>query len=426
MSDHEGKTMNKKAILFGVKTPDAVDFDNSISETAELMKACGLDVMQIITQSYSSTRTPHYIGQGKITELITACEAQEAVVAVAAHELTGSQMRNLQELIPVEIIDRTQLILTIFAERAQTSEAKIQVEMANLQYQLPRINSTKLSQERQQGGGVRNRGTGETRTEIDKRRLESKLQELHELLDAMEIQRSTQRKRRKKQQLQTVAIVGYTNSGKSTLLNAMLTQYQGQTDKSVLEKDMLFATLQTSARRITLPNRRDIILTDTVGFVSSLPHTLIKAFRSTLEEVKEADLLLHVVDYSNPNHENQAKVTLDTLKEIGAADIPLLTIFNKIDKVDGQIPESTDNTVFISAVNRLNLDLLAQKIIENLGSQLETITFFITYQHEAIRAEIMNKLEVLKSESNDEGTLLTVRASKQQLDQYSAYIFDEK
>ena len=242
----------------------------------------------------------------------------------------------------------------------------------------------------------------------------------------MEIQRSTQRKRRKKQQLQTVAIVGYTNSGKSTLLNAMLTQYQGQIDKSVLEKDMLFATLQTSARRITLPNRRDIILTDTVGFVSNLPHTLIKAFRSTLEEVKEADLLLHVVDYSNPNHENQAKVTLETLKEIGAADIPLLTIFNKIDKVDGPIPEPTENTVFISAVNRLNLDLLAQKIIGNLGSQLETITFFITYQHEAIRAEIMNKLEVLKSESNDEGTLLTVRASKQQLDQYSAYIFDEK
>jgi len=206
----------------------------------------------------------------------------------------------------------------------------------------------------------------------------------------------------------------------------MLTQYQGQTDKSVLEKDMLFATLQTSARRITLPNRRDIILTDTVGFVSSLPHTLIKAFRSTLEEVKEADLLLHVVDYSNPNHENQAKVTLDTLKEIGAADIPLLTIFNKIDKVEGPIPEPTEDTVFISAVNRLNLDLLAQKIIENLGSQLETITFFITYQHEAIRAEIMNKLEVLKSESNDEGTLLTVRASKQQLDQYSTYIFDEK
>ena len=189
---------------------------------------------------------------------------------------------------------------------------------------------------------------------------------------------------------------------------------------------MLFATLQTSARRITLPNRRDIILTDTVGFVSNLPHTLIKAFRSTLEEVKEADLLLHVVDYSNPNHENQAKVTLDTLKEIGAADIPLLTVFNKIDKVNGPIPESTEDTIFISAVNRLNLDLLAKKIIENLGSQLETITFFITYQHEAIRAEIMNKLEVLKSESNDEGTLLTVRASKQQLDQYSAYIFDEK
>jgi len=206
----------------------------------------------------------------------------------------------------------------------------------------------------------------------------------------------------------------------------MLTQYQGQIDKSVLEKDMLFATLQTSARRITLPNRRDIILTDTVGFVSNLPHTLIKAFRSTLEEVKEADLLLHVVDYSNPNHENQAKVTLDTLKEIGAADIPLLTVFNKIDKVNGPIPESTEDTIFISAVNRLNLDLLAKKIIENLGSQLETITFFITYQHEAIRAEIMNKLEVLKSESNDEGTLLTVRASKQQLDQYSAYIFDEK
>jgi len=277
---------NEKAILIGVNIKDQTDFRESMEELKNLAIARGLLVVGVLEQNLKSVHPAHYIGAGKVEEVRLLLAENKGNVLIFNNELSPSQLHNLETELGCRILDRTTLILEIFSERAKTREAKLQVEVAKLQYLLPRLVGTGENLGRQSGGvGTKNRGSGEKKLELDKRKIETKISELNHELEALSKERETQRKKRKKTDISSIALVGYTNSGKSTLMNAMVETYKKPESKKVLEKDMLFATLETSVRSIYLPNHKMFFLSDTVGFVSDLPHELVKAFRTTLEEV---------------------------------------------------------------------------------------------------------------------------------------------
>lgn len=275
------------------------------------------------------------MGSGKIDELKNLVEENNADIVIFNNELSASQVKNIEEEINCNVIDRTALILDIFANRAKTRESKLQVEVAKLQYELPRLVGSNEDLGRQSGGvGTKNRGAGETKLELDRRRIEDKIANLNKELEVLKNQREVQKSKRKKSNIPNVALVGYTNAGKSSVMNALVEKFINDEDKKVFEKNMLFATLETYVRNIKLDNNKSFLLSDTVGFVGDLPHSLVKAFRSTLEEVCDADLLLHVIDISNPNYENHINVTNETLNQIGADNIPVIYVYNKVDLME--------------------------------------------------------------------------------------------
>ena len=331
----------ERALLLGVKLNDGEDFKKSMEELAALSEACGMEVVGTITQNMD--RQPHaslYMGRGKLGEVQDYMLEHPVDVLIFDRSLTPSQMRNLQNILDCPILDRTTLILEIFASRARTREAKLQVESARLQYVLPRLTGMHKALSRQGGGsGVANKGAGEKKLELDRRRIAK--------------ERETQRQKRQGSGVPRVALVGYTNAGKSTLMNKLLDKYTRDASKKVLEKNMLFATLDTTVRRISMGGGRDFLLSDTVGFIHQLPTALIKAFRSTLEEAREADLLLHVLDYSDESCRMQREVTDMTLKELGAGDIPVIYVYNKADLVEtvdgGKLPRVIDHKIYMSA-----------------------------------------------------------------------------
>ena len=292
----------ERALLVGVDTGEEVDFERSMAELKSLAEACNMQVVGLITQKMATINKALYVGTGKVAEIkefVAECEAQ---VVIFDNALSPSQIRNLQDALDMPILDRTTLILDIFAIRAQTREAKLQVETARLQYLLPRLVGMHEALSRQGGasGSMSNKGTGEKKLELDRRKIEHRISELRKELDAVEVDRQTQRKKRMNSRVPQVALVGYTNAGKSTVMNRMVEAYNGNEEKKVLEKDMLFATLETSVRTIETGDNKPFFLVDTVGFIHKLPHGLVKAFHSTLEEVKYADLLIQVVDFSDP------------------------------------------------------------------------------------------------------------------------------
>jgi GTP-binding protein HflX len=340
----------QKAIIVGVHYDQKEDFSNSMEELAQLAEACDIEVVGEVTQKLDRVHSAHYIGKGKLQELTALLAEKDVQTVLFNDELSPSQVRNLEEATDCKIIDRTVLILDIFAQRAKTKEAMLQVEIAKLQYMLPRLAGLGESLGRQGGGsGLINRGSGETKLELDRRRIEDRISRLHKELDTLVVQRKNQRKMRKKKEMPSIALVGYTNAGKSTLMNVLIEKFHAATEKKVFEKNMLFATLETSVRNITLPNNKSFLLTDTVGFISKLPHQLVKAFRSTLEEVAEADLLIHVVDFSNPNYKEQINVTKQTLKELRAENIPTIYAFNKVDLVMEEVSMAGTDAVYLSA-----------------------------------------------------------------------------
>ncbi|MBQ7925466.1 MAG: GTPase HflX, partial [Lachnospiraceae bacterium] len=323
-----------QVLLVGVDTETVhrttEDFEHSMEELKNLAEAAGKKVVGIITQKLDMPNKSLYIGTGKIREVkeyASECGANEIIFDNA---LSPSQIRNLVRELDMPISDRTNLILEIFAIRAQTREAKLQVETARLQYMLPRLVGLHESLSRQGGGSgsMSNKGAGEKKLELDRRRIEHRIAELRKELEQIAGNRITQRGKRDRSGIPQVALVGYTNAGKSTLLNQMVEYYGDGEEKKVLEKNMLFATLETSVRRIDNGRNQPFFLVDTVGFIDKLPHGLVKAFRSTLEEVRYADLLVHVVDFSDENHKQHMEVTLETLKELEAAGIPQLVIYN--------------------------------------------------------------------------------------------------
>ncbi|TCZ76314.1 GTPase HflX [Paenibacillus albiflavus] len=418
----------QKAILVGVNLNNQSDyeFDYSMEELSNLTEACDVEVVGQITQNLQKVNSSHYIGTGKIQEVAALLEEREGNIVIFNDELSPSQIRNLEADLDCKVIDRTILILDIFASRAKTREAQLQVEVAQLQYMLPRLVGLRESLGRQGGGGVgtKNKGVGETKLELDRRRIEEKISILSKELEALVAHRQTQRKKRKKNEVSVVSLVGYTNAGKSTIMNAMVERHSQTEAKQVFEKDMLFATLETSVRSIELPDNKSFLLTDTVGFVSKLPHHLVKAFRSTLEEVAEADLLIHVVDYSNPNYKQLIQITQDTLKDIGIENIPTIYAYNKADLVEIEIPSLQGETVYLSAKQRIGIDELIELIRKHIFKDYVQCKMLIPYDEGGLVSYFNDHAKILSTDYENEGTMLTLECKRSDMEKYQKFVLE--
>lgn len=419
--------MEQRAITIGVNLNDQSDFADSMEELKNLASACNVEVVGELTQNASKINISHYIGTGKVKELKDLLGQHEASIAIFNDELSPSQIRNLEKDLDCKVIDRTILILDIFAERAQTREAQLQVDVAQLQYMLPRLVGLRESLGRQGGGvGTKNRGAGETKLELDRRRIEAKISALQKELEGLVAQRQVQRKQRQKNRIPVVSLVGYTNAGKSSLMNAIIETYNPESGKQVLAKDMLFATLETSVRNITLPDNKSFLLTDTVGFVRKLPHHLIKAFRSTLEEVVESDLLIHVVDYSNPEHEKLMEVTQETVKELGAGHIPVLYAYNKAEVTDGEWPDNESDRIYMSAKLKTGLDELMQRIRGNIFNDYVHCEMLIPFDQGRLIAYFNDNANVLSTSYEETGTKLLMEILRADYEKYQAFVVEEE
>jgi GTP-binding protein HflX len=415
--------MKQKAILVGVKLNQQENYEYAMEELRNLAVACDVEVVGQITQNLNRVHTSSYIGTGKMQEVLTLLAANDGNMVIFNDELSPTQIRNLEAALACKVIDRTILILDIFDQRARTREAQLQVEIAHLQYMLPRLIGLRESLGRQGGGvGLKNRGSGEKKLELDRRKIEEKISILNKELEILVIQRQNQRKQRKKTGVPVVSLVGYTNSGKSTMMNAILELFSPSSSKQVFEKDMLFATLETSVRSIKLPDNKSFLLTDTVGFVSNLPHHLIKAFRSTLEEVAEADLLIHVIDYSNPEYKQHIEVTNNTLREIGIKDIPTIYAYNKADLTDMEIPMIEGDSVYLSAKQKIGMDELIQLIRSQIFKDYIQCTMLIPYGQGEVVSYFNENAHVLSTSYENDGTKVTVECKIVDFQKYQNYV----
>ncbi|PRD11019.1 GTPase HflX [Bacillus sp. MYb56] len=412
----------QRAILVGVNLGKEADFAYSMEELANLTEACDVEVIGQVTQNLQRVNPSHYIGKGKIEEVAAYVKEADANMVIFNDELSPSQIRNLEEDLDCKVIDRTILILDIFAQRAKTKEAQLQVEVAHLQYMMPRLIGLRESLGRQSGGvGTKNKGVGEKKLELDRRKIEEQIAALNKELEALVAQRQTQRKQRKKNEIPVVSLVGYTNAGKSTIMNTMLEIFNGTVGKQVFEKDMLFAKLETSVRNIDLPDNKSFLLTDTVGFVSKLPHHLVKAFRSTLEEVAEADLLIHVVDYSNPNYEQLIDITNETLKKIGVENIPTIYAYNKSDLVDVEIPKVQEDRVYLSAKKHVGIEELVEVVRSHIYKEYTKCEMLIPYDQGQVVSYFNNHAHVLSTSYENEGTKMALECKTSDYEKYKRF-----
>lgn len=410
-----------KAVLVGADLKQDNMIDYYMEELHNLAEAKNIEVVYQMTQSIKKITPNYYIGSGKVAEIKTFVDHLDADMVIFNDELSGSQIRNLEQALDCRVIDRTLLILDIFAERAKTKEAMLQVEIAQLDYLLPRLVGMKDSLNRQQGG-IGSRGPGEKKLELDRRKILNERVQLQKELDHVVQSRKIQRKNRAKNAIKKVAIVGYTNAGKSTLLNNLIDYSEKDISKKVFEKNMLFATLETSTRHISLQDNKEFVITDTVGFVSNLPHKLVESFKSTLEEITEADLLVHVVDSSNPFRETQIDVTNQTLQEIGVHDIETLYVYNKADLID-DIPETNHfPNVIVSLKSDEGVTEVLQKLTQLLFRDYETKQLLIPYSEGELLSQIIQNCNVLAQEHLNEGTVLTAELSPIQLNKYAKYV----
>lgn len=413
--------MERKGIVVGININNENGFEESMVELKNLCMACDIEAMGELVQNSKQINKAHYIGSGKLDELKSLVNSKEVDIVIFNNELSSSQLRNIEKAIECEVIDRTALILSIFAERAKTREAKLQVEVARLQYLLPRLIGANENLGRQSGGvGTKNKGAGEKKLELDRRKIEAKIAALNKELEELKHQRETQRNLRRKSSVRQIALVGYTNAGKSSIMNSMIDTFKDSEEKKVFEKDMLFATLETSIRSIKLDDNKKFLLSDTVGFVSNLPHNLIKAFRSTLEEVCEADLLLHVVDISNPHYKHHLKVTNETLKEIGAESVPMIYVYNKIDLVDDYLTEK--NGVYISAKKNLGIDKLVETISNKVFNNYINCNMFIPYDKGNLLSYLNDNARVIDRKYRNDGTELSIECSNIDYEKYREYV----
>lgn len=419
----------ERTLIVGLElTMDTIDIDTSLDELQELVQAAGGVVVSRIAQKRDSIHPAYFIGKGKVEEIRLYCEELDIDTVVFNDELSGAQIRNLEKIIDKKIVDRTNLILDIFATRATSKEGKLQVKLAQLKYRLPRLVGMRdyLSRE---GGGIGTRGPGEQKLETDRRHILREINNIEKQLKEVEANRQITRKRRHNSNYPIVALVGYTNAGKSTLLNRLMDD-ESDESKQVFVKDILFATLDTSLRRARLPNGQIYLLTDTVGFVSKLPTHLIEAFKGTLEETKYADMLLHVVDASNSDIDIQIKTTIEILKELEVLDKPIITVFNKMDRTDIQslIYESNlvGEKIFISAKNDVNIDKLKLLIQEKLPQEYKYILMKIPYDKQTILNYFMNNYEIENLRHEEDGTYFDLAINILDYERYKDYIVNPK
>lgn len=394
----ENKIKQPRVILVSADTGE-FDAERSMDELKELAKTDGVEIVGCVTQKRPSYDTATCIGSGRLEELAEEAKALDIDLVIFDHELTANQTKNIERILDIRVIDRTTLILDIFAQRALTKEGRIQVELAQQKYRLAHLAGKGIEMSRL-GGGIGTRGPGESKLETDKRHIHRRIEALDAELKDLERRRELHRSRRKKDNVIVGAIVGYTNVGKSTLMNAL-------TDAGVLAEDKLFATLDTTSRALSLPDGRSVLLIDTVGLVRRLPHNLVEAFKSTLEEAANADIIINLIDISADDGYEQSQVTAELLKELGCEGIPQINVLNKADK----LPEGTnincdDSTVLISAKNKQGLDDLLDCIARNLPETAKRGKFIIPYDKTSLLNTIRIDGKVFSEEYTAEGTLI--------------------
>lgn len=413
---YENKTDDApvKAVLVCVDTGE-FDAEISIAELGELARSANAEVVGEMIQKKTSYDSATCMGSGRLEELREQLPLLEAELVIFDHELTGVQVRNIEEILDVRVIDRTTLILDIFAQRARTKEGKLQVELAQQKYRLPRLIGLGTALSRL-GGGIGTRGPGETKLETDKRHIRKRISYLEDELEELKKHRNFSRSRRKKDGVLCAAIVGYTNVGKSTLMNAL-------TDAGVLAENKLFATLDITSRSIELPDGRSVMLIDTVGLIRRLPHNLVEAFKSTLEEAAAADIILNVQDLSSPEYEQQAKVTRELLSELGCDGIPVINVMNKADAaINLDTIFEDDNTVIISARNKLGFDKLLNCIVKNLPETAKRMKLLIPYDMTAFIGKIRIDGKIFSEEYTENGTLIDALVDVKLIKEAEKYI----
>ncbi len=408
------ETTVQRALLVAVDTGE-YDVEESLDELAELARSAGAEVAARVTQRRESFDPATCIGAGRLEEMADFIEADGANLIIFDHELTASQLRNIEKACGCDVIDRTTLILDIFAQRATTSEGRLQVELAQQRYRLPRLAGLGTSLSRL-GGGIGTRGPGETKLESARRHIRSRINSLERQLETLARRRELMHTRRKKEGVVTVAIVGYTNVGKSTLLNRL-------TDAGVLSENMLFATLDPTSRALELPDGRTVMLVDTVGLVRRLPHHLVEAFKSTLEEAAQADLLLNVCDISSPEAEAHLQVTTQLLKDLGAENIPILTVLNKCDKLAYEPLDLGRNSVLISAQTGYGIDALLQSICRLLPPTQQRLTLLLPYAQGGLENHIVETGgKIFSRDYTEEGILLDALVDSKELHRVAEFV----
>ncbi|HEY0369370.1 MAG TPA: GTPase HflX [Chthoniobacterales bacterium] len=411
MIETQPKNRQERALLVGLEQDGTTKWDlaDSLAELKELANSAGAEVVDTVTQRLHSPTAPYYIGKGKAELIKESFQTQQVTSVIFDNELSPAQGRNLEHLFNRKVLDRTQLILDIFAQRARSREGRLQIELAQLQYLLPRLTRmwTHLSR---QTGGIGTRGPGETQLEVDRRRVQERIARLERELEMVRKVRSTQREGRRRHQWPVAAVVGYTNAGKSTLLNLL-------TGADVLAVDRLFATLDPTTRSFTLPNKQRMLLTDTVGFLRKLPHQLIESFKATLEEVTEADLLIHVVDISHPRVDEHIEAVNEVVKELGAFGKQSLLVFNKIDAaaretVDGYVGRFP-KSVAISARSGEGVNSLVQALQDEVTSWRLNLRFNVPLSESGLIAEIHRVGHVLEERYEGETAVITAHVPRQ-------------
>lgn len=409
----------EKAVLVGLDLNNNIEY--KMAELKNLAEACCIETVFVIVQKATEINNAFYVGSGKVKEIKMACNTYDADIVIFNNELSPAQIRNLENELDIKVIDRSLLILDIFAKRANTKESILEVELAQLRYMLPRLQGLRKSLSRQ-GGGFNAKGPGEKKIELDRRHIEGEISKLKNEISKINRSKETQKRRRLNENIPLVALVGYTNAGKSATMNTILSKYMNNEEKLVYEENMLFATLNTSVRRVKLKSNQEFLLSDTVGFVSDLPHHLVNSFKSTLNEVLDATLLLHVVDISNPFYKSQIDTTNEVLTSLGADYINTIYVFTKSDKLTEEFFPPYPNSILISNKNLENIDLLMNTIKDTLYPDNEILDLFIPYEKASLLSILERKACIYKKSHNDLGTIVKVEIGQELLPQFYPYL----
>lgn len=422
-----GDSMQEKTrvVLIGANLDKNEHFLQSLLELASLADALNYEVVNSYSQNIKEINNGFYIGEGKAKEINNEIKNNNIDYVIFNNELSPLQISNLEKLFKMRVIDRTMLILDIFSLRAKTKEAKLQVELAALQYMMPRMLNANKDFDKQRGGN-KNKGLGEKLLELDRRRIAKRINLLKKELIVIQKQQEITSKQRNRSNLPKICLVGYTNAGKSSLLNCLIELYGDNEDKKVYEKDMLFATLDTSTRKISI-NHKDILISDTVGFVSMLPHLLVESFKSTLQELKTADLLLNIIDQSSPNYLIEKEVTEKTIQEVLNGEIkPIINVYSKVDLPSNNIIEIEENEVFVSSKTREGIADLMNLIFSTLHPDISYYKLFIGYDHVQDYYKLEKHIFIEFKEENDTGIYLEAYCPKEYELLYKKYIIDER